>query len=107
MSELAEPTETTPSGPDADVRKIADRFRSFVAANGGSGTAVVHHLGRRGARIVVVAADGPFADAVVPMDHADAICTAAGIAVGDWDRELTGRITVSPADRRRMAGTGR
>ena len=69
---------------------------------------MIAYLGRPGARIVVVAADGLFADAVVPsMDEAAAVCAAAGIPVGSWDRETTSLITVSHADRVRMAGTGR
>lgn len=76
--------------------------------HGGSATAVVNYLGRSGARIVVVAQDGLFADAVLPsVAVATEVCERAGIPVGEWTRELTGKIDVSPADRRRMAGTGR
>jgi hypothetical protein len=88
--------------------RVSDRLRSFVAEHGGPGTAVIAYLGRPGARIVVVAADGRFADAVVPsMDEATAVCAAAGITPSAWDRELTSLITVAHADRIRMAGTGR
>jgi hypothetical protein len=87
---------------------VAQRLRQFVAEHGGSGTAVISYLGRRGARIVVVSADGPFTDAVVDdIETATAVCAAAGLPVGEWDREMTGRISVSSADRTRMAGTGR
>ena len=41
------------------------------------------------------------------MDEAAAVCAAAGITVGTWDRELTALVTPSKADRVRMAGTGR
>ncbi len=96
------------AGHQPDDAEVASRLRSFVADHGGTGTAVISYLGRPGARIIVVAADGLFADAVVlGMDRAAAVCQAAGIAVGSWDRELTSRITVSHADRVRMAGTGR
>ena len=94
-------------GPDPEGRQVAARLKAFVAEHGGTGTAVVSYLGRGGARIVVVSADGPFADAVVPTDQAEAVCAAAGIPTGTWDRELSGRVTASAADRRRMAGTGR
>lgn len=94
--------------PVPDVSALAGRLRAFTSANGGSGTAVVSYLGRRGARIVVVSQDGPFTDAVVGgMEEAAAACEAAGIPVGTWDRELTGKVTISPADRLRMCGTGR
>ena len=66
------------------------------------------YLGRPGYRIVVVADDGAFADAVV-SDRAsvEAVCATAGVEVSDWTREVTSRMTVSHADRLRMAGTGR
>lgn len=113
MSRSADGTPDRPArqgwGAAAESRSaVADRLRSFVAAHGGSGTAVREHLGRRGVRIVVVAADGRFADAVVDsMEAANSCCEHAGVPIGEWDRELTTRITVSSADRRRMAGTGR
>lgn len=100
--------QDVPELPVVDVAGLARRLRAFVSANGGSGTGVVSYMGRRGARIVVVSANGPFTDAVVGgMDEAAAACKAAGITVGEWDRELTGRVTVSAADRLRMRGTGR
>jgi hypothetical protein len=102
-------TTTQPEEPSVpDHARVSDRLRSVIAEHGGPGTAVIAYLGRPGARIVVVAADGRFGDAVVPsMDEATAVCAAAGITVGAWDRELTSLITVSHADRVRMAGTGR
>jgi len=96
------------SGSANSVRGIAERLSSFVAAHGGTGTAVINYLGRPGARIVVVAADGRFADAVVSdVELAAAVCAAAGVAVGGWDREMSGRVTIAASDRIRMAGTGR
>lgn len=93
---------------DADARH-AGRLRTFVAAHGGAGEAVVEPIGRVGVRIVVVAADGSYGDAVASSaDTAAAICERAGIPVADgWTRELTAAVAPSPADRRRMAGTGR
>ncbi len=86
-----------------------ERLRSFVAAHGGAGQAVIEYLGRPGVRIVVVAVDGAFCDAIAPsVDAAAEICEQAGIAVADgWTRELTATVSPSAADRRRMAGTGR
>ena len=85
------------------------RLRAFVTAHGGPATAVIGYLGRSGARIVVVAGDGAFGDAIVSgIEAGAAVCEQAGIPVADsWDRELSARITPSPADRQRMAGTGR
>lgn len=93
---------------DADARH-ADRLRAFVAAHGGAGEAVVAPIGRVGVRIVAVATDGAYCDGIAAsIDAATAICGRAGIAVADgWTRELAASVTPSPADRRRMAGTGR
>jgi len=85
------------------------RLREFVAGHSGNGNAVINYLGRNGARIVVVADDGAYGDAVVSGVVAAAeVCRQAGIPVADgWDRELSAKISPSPADRQRMAGTGR
>ncbi len=107
---MSTPGSAEPAAPgqSSDQAHVSTRLRVFVEEHGGPGTAVIAYLGRPGARIVVVAADGLFADAVVPgMDEAVLVCEQAGIAVGSWDRELTSRITPSHADRVRMAGTGR
>jgi hypothetical protein len=94
------------AGSDAP---LAQRLRTFVAAHGGHGEAVVEYLGRVGARIVVVAADGAFCDAIASsVDAAARICSRAEIPLADgWTRELSATISPSPEDRRRMAGTGR
>ncbi|MTD13762.1 hypothetical protein GIS00_07370 [Nakamurella sp. YIM 132087] len=88
-----------------DPAPLVARFREFVQAHGAPGVGVVQYLGRSGARVVVVAADGLFTDAVVPNEAAAAdLCEQAGVEVEDWSRELTARITLSPADRLKMAG---
>jgi len=101
---IAEPTVL--AGSDLEQVK---RLREFLDAHGGQGTAVIAYLGRVGVRIVVIAEDGAFGDAVASSDLAGAeICERAGIPVADgWNRELSAKITPSPQDRRRMAGTGR
>lgn len=103
---------SSPDGPAAlsplDQEQVG-RLRGFVADHGGKGTAVVTYMGRSGARIVVVAGDGAFGDAIVSgVEAGVGACEQAGIPVADgWDRELSAQITPSPADRERMAGTGR
>lgn len=92
--------------PENDEPAIAVLQR-FLAERGEC-TATVDHLGRSGARIVIVAGDGRYGDAVVssvPVAHE--VCRRAGVTVGEWDRALTGRITPTPDDWRRMAGSGR
>jgi hypothetical protein len=85
------------------------RLRAFVTEHTGPARAVITYMGRRGARIVVVAADGSFGDAIVSgLEAGASVCEQAGIPVADgWDRELSAQITPSAADRERMAGTGR
>lgn|GEM_PF-1468299 len=92
----------------SDASQVA-HLRDFVAGHGGQGVAVISYLGRVGARIVVIADDGAFGDAVASsVEVGAAICAEAGIPVADgWNRELSGRATPSPQDRQRMAGTGR
>ncbi|SDP40957.1 hypothetical protein SAMN04515671_4097 [Nakamurella panacisegetis] len=104
----ASPEKNSPEVAAPDHSSLIAGLRSFIARHGGGGTAVLNHMGRRGVRIVVISADGPFTDGIVPdLEQAGAVCAAAGLSVGQWDRESTGKITVSAADRIRMAGTGR
>jgi hypothetical protein len=87
-------TETTTPAPPATVAAL----RAFAKDHGGSATAVVSYLGRRGARIVLVGADGTWGDQVVAdgVDAAKAACEAAGVAVaGKWERELSEAVKTS------------
>ena len=91
-----------------DLDGTAERFRAFAAEHGGPATAVVNYLGRERARVVLVGGDGIFTDAVLSsVAAAESVCAAAGVTVESWNRELNGRVRTTPADRRRMAGTGR
>lgn len=90
--------------PAADA---AGWLRSFAAARG-EVVAVIEHLGRSGARIVAIGADGTFGDAVVEsVAAAEGVCRQAAVPTTDWDRETSARLVVTPADRTKMAGTGR
>jgi hypothetical protein len=96
-----------PALADHDAAAVG-RLRDFDARHGGDAVAVIEHLGRNGARMVVVAPNGEFGDAVVSSVPAAAqVCQRAGLPVREWDRELTALVTMTPADRRRMAGQGR
>lgn len=91
----------------ADVDAVA-RLRAFASDHGGGAVAVVEYVGRVGARIVVIAPDGAFGDAMASSVPAGVeVCRRADIPIRSWDRELTSLITPQPADRVRMAGTGR
>lgn len=106
MTRRAEEGSTGVAVPDH--AKLVAGLQSFIRDHGGTGSAVLNYLGRPGVRIVVISDDGPFTDALVAdQAQAESVCAAAGLPIGAWDRETTGKITVSPADRRRMAGTGR
>jgi shikimate 5-dehydrogenase len=76
------------------------RLRRFVAGHAGVSVAVVEHLGRAGARIVVIAESGEFGDVLASSPQAaQDICARGGLEVREWDRELTALISPTPADR--------
>ena len=111
MSGSTTPSAGASAGPvlvGSAAAQVA-RLREFLAGHDGKGVAVINYLGRVGARIVVVAEDGAFGDAVASsVAAATEICSQAGIPVADgWNRELSAKIEPSAEDRKRMAGTGR
>ncbi|MBM9475118.1 hypothetical protein JL107_01540 [Nakamurella flavida] len=106
MTAPVDPAEGAVVVPPNDEAAVGILTR-FVDEHGPS-TATVDHLGRSGARIVVMAADGRYGDAVVSsLPVAQEICRRAAVPLGDWDRARTSRITPTPADWKRMAGSGR
>lgn len=64
-------------------------IKGFMRDHGGA-TAVIEYVGRRGARIVLVGADGTWGDQVAPStDVARAACEQAGVSIeNSWEREL-------------------
>jgi hypothetical protein len=80
--------------------------RAFVAAHGKPSRAVVEPIGRAGARVVLVGADGALGDVMVPdVATGDAVCDAvADLEPAQWDRETTAAVGIGAAHRRRMAG---
>ncbi len=85
---------------DRDARA---RLRRFVDAHGSEVVAAINHVGRVGVRIVAVAPSGEYGDVLVgSMGAAQRLCADLGIAVRDWDREMTATVTPSRADRVRM-----
>lgn len=92
----------------SDVSIAAVGWLREFEAERGEATAVINYLGNARVRIVAIAADGTFGDAVVPsVAEAEEVCQRAGVDVGSWDRETSAKVAISPADRRKMAGTGR
>ena len=90
------------------VKEAVKRFGRLANGHGGSGSVALANMGACGVRLVFVAADGTFGDAIVPsVAAANEVCVAGGWEITGWDTETVKRIEPSATDRRRMAGTGR
>jgi hypothetical protein len=78
-------TERPTQTPDG----LIDGIKSFAVAHGGA-KAVIEYVGRRGARIVLVGADGAWSDQFAERtDVARRACEKAGVDVeNEWEREL-------------------
>lgn len=104
---MSDVEQATPQPEPKVDPAVESRLAAFLAAHGGTdgASADVAYLGRPGARVVIVAADGAFADAVV-ADPAvgELLCERLGVPVQGWTREVVTRIDISPAERRAMAG---
>lgn len=97
--------ETRPS-VNAPARAVAAVNR-FVAAHGGSASAVVQGVGRDQVRITLVGADGNLGDVLVrDAETAAAVVEASGATTGQWDRELSASVRLTRANRLRMASGG-
>lgn len=89
------------------MKRAVKRFRSLSDRHG-EGTVALANMGSRGVRMVFVAGDGTWGDVVVPnAAAADHVCAEGGWTISGWDAATARRIQPSPADRRRMVGTGR
>ncbi|MFD7711970.1 hypothetical protein ACFV6E_36215 [Streptomyces sp. NPDC059785] len=85
--------------------RLAKHISAFAKEHGGS-EGHVEYLGERGARIVLVGADGAWGDLVAPTHAlAEQAVRRAGITVHDaLDGELAARVETGPYEWRRMAG---
>ncbi|MET9226639.1 hypothetical protein [Lentzea sp. NPDC003310] len=84
------------------------RIAEFVKAHGTPDTAVravVEPIGRAGARIVLVGADGAMGDVMTKdvESATQAVEAVAGVEQAEWDRETTAAAKIGPAHRRKMA----
>lgn len=103
MAEQSEQTEQT---------KIQTTYRpghlsaakNFVAEHGKPSKAVVEYLGRAGARVVLVGADGALGDVVVPSVSAgEALVEAVeDLEPAEWDAETVNATKISSEHRRKM-----
>ncbi len=82
------PSVSQPEPASVSSGIVAD-LKSFTTEHDGA-TAVIEHVGRRGARIVLVGEDGVWADRQAPAtDVAREACRAAGVPIENgWEREL-------------------
>jgi len=92
------PQETLPA------RTVA-AAAAFVAKHGKPTLAVVENIGRAGARVVLVGADGALGDVMVPTEAAGAELAEKvdGLEASEWDRETVAATKIGPAHRRKMA----
>ena len=89
MADGSDTTLTTEQPPAETPEGLVTGIRSFAAGHGGA-TAVIEYVGKRGARIVLVGADGVWADQFAEgTDVARAACVSAGVTIeNEWEREL-------------------
>lgn len=106
----AEPTgqQATRGQARAERRtaRLARQIDGFAREHGGSADATVAYLGARGARIVLVGADGNWGDLVaptLPMARAAAERSTATVH-DDLGGELAARMRTGPYEWSRMAG---
>jgi hypothetical protein len=80
--------------------------RRFVTRHGNPAKAVVENIGRTGARVVLVGADGALGDVVVPTTGVgEALVEAVDdLEPAEWDAETVGATEIGHKHRRRMAG---
>ncbi len=86
---------------------VTESVRKFVAAHGGSATAVLQPIGRIGVRITLVGADGVLGDRVVDdLATAKAVVEAVeGLAETEhWDRDLSAAADPAKGHWAKMAG---
>jgi hypothetical protein len=87
--------------------ELTGSVQKFVAAHGGSATAVLQPVGEAGVRVTLVGADGVLGDRVVAgMPTAEALVEAVdGLARAEqWSRELVSKATPRPGHWAKMAG---
>ncbi|MFD0314238.1 hypothetical protein [Streptomyces flavalbus] len=85
--------------------RLARQIGAFSKAHGGA-EGQVAYLGQRGARIVLVGADGGWGDLVAPTHAiAEQAVRASGITVHEtFDGEFAAKVKTGPYEWNRMAG---
>jgi hypothetical protein len=102
VRDVAETSETVvpPSGAQLGAA------RKFVKTHGKPSRAVVENIGRAGARVVLVGADGALGDVVVPsVATGEALVEAVeDLEAASWDAETVQATKIGAEHRRKMAG---
>ncbi|MCC9706326.1 hypothetical protein E4N62_14230 [Streptomyces sp. MNU76] len=90
---------------DRKAAKLAKQIGAFAKAHQGA-EAQVAHIGRLGARIVLVGEDGGWGDLVAPTHAiAELAVQKAGVTVHeDFDGEFAAKVRTGPYEWSRMAG---
>jgi hypothetical protein len=98
---VAESSETVVPPTSAQL----DAARKFVKAHGKPSRAVVENIGRAGARVVLVGADGALGDVVVPsVATGEALIEAVeDLEAATWDAETVQATKIGAEHRRKMA----
>jgi hypothetical protein len=88
------------------VARLAKHINAFAEAHGGGAEGQISYLGQRGARIVLVGANGEWGDLVAPsVQVAQRAVERAGITVHEkFDGAMAAKVVTGPYEWSRMAG---
>ncbi|MEV7339855.1 hypothetical protein [Streptomyces sp. NPDC093544] len=109
MADTQQVDETTGAVQDAKAERKAAKFAKQISAfakEHGGAEGHVEYIGQRGARIVLVGADGGWGDVVAPTYAiAEQAVKTAGITVHEeFDGEFAAKVKTGPYEWKRMAG---
>ncbi|MFF5407468.1 hypothetical protein ACFY8K_36510 [Streptomyces misionensis] len=98
-------TQQVDAKAERTAARLAHRISAFSKAHGGA-EGQVAYIGQRGARIVLVGADGGWGDVVAPTYAiAEQAVAKAGITVHEsFDGEFAAKVRTGPYEWKRMAG---
>ncbi|MEU2772034.1 hypothetical protein ABZ646_03695 [Streptomyces sp. NPDC007162] len=98
-------TQQVDQKTERKVARLAKQIGTFARAHGGA-EGQVAYIGERGARIVLVGADGGWGDLVAPTyEIAEQAVAKSGITAHEsFDGELAAKVTTGPYEWKRMAG---
>ncbi|MEU1531876.1 hypothetical protein [Streptomyces fagopyri] len=109
MADTEQTDETTgtarDTGAERKAARLARQIRAFADEHGGA-EGQVAYIGERGARIVLVGADGGWGDLVAPSRAiAEDAVKKSGITVHEeFDGEFAAKVRTGPYEWKRMAG---